>query len=138
MHNFMMAVRCCQMQRRVVTSVRGVNAGTSLHKHLDDFQVAFLGRPVQRAKPVVIAKDQRIRQSCNKFIQWTLLCTGSGRWEKIEANAFGTVKSRYSPLIHIVFGVVEPDPNLHSNAFTAPLKMSSISAASARAASERK
>lgn len=95
-----MTVSGGQVQRRVVTSVGGVDAGASLHEHFDDFQMTLLGRPMQRAESVIVPTT---RHGVN-----------TGRLE--------CEKHKCSPLVHVVFGVVQPDPDLHGVSFAAPLK----------------
>jgi len=53
-NDFMMTVRCSQVQRRVIASIRRVYAGTSLHKHLDDFQMPLFSGPVQWTKSMIV------------------------------------------------------------------------------------
>lgn len=55
MHDIVMAMSGGQMQRRVVTSVGGIDASASLHEHFGDFQMTLLGRPMQRAESMVVS-----------------------------------------------------------------------------------
>lgn len=110
MHDIVMTMSGGQVQRRVVTSVGGIYTSASLHEHFDDFQMTLLGRPMQRAESMIVSTTRGQRRVNSRTIRDL-----NGKGEKHNYDAI-------SPLVHIVFGVVQPNPNLHGVSFAAPLK----------------